>query len=166
MRRNIVVVFLLYLIINLITYWSFLLICGPIIDQITSIHLQLLVGSIYIISTGLLYYFMGKKFLVPTGNRKGDLISVWWLSLFLLIYNIFAYFIFDSESFGTVGFFINSLNISVGFSFGAYFQELYGIEPVYFVALISPLVPSLGFWLGMYRRNRTNKAERRDDSEN
>ncbi|MPN33793.1 hypothetical protein SDC9_181285 [bioreactor metagenome] len=82
----------------------------------------------------------------------GDWISVWWITLFLLVYNIFAYFIFDSDSFGTAGFFINSLNISVGFSFGAYFQELYGIEPVYFVALISPLVPSFGFWFGMKRK--------------
>ncbi len=149
MKKNIFITFLSYMIINIICYLTFLFVAAPIIDIYPSIYLQFAVGVIHILFVGFLYYLAGKKYLISTGNKFVDFVSVWWVSFFLLAYNILAYWVVGSGKLEDIGFFINSISMSVLFSFVALFQELYDIEPSYFVVLLPPLIPSLGLWLGL-----------------
>lgn len=158
MKKNIISTFLSYAVVNIICYLTFLFVYAPVIDIFTSIYTQFVVGIIHILFVGFLYYLAGKKYLIPTGNRFIDLISVWWISFGLLIYNVIAFWLVNFDKLGDIGFFINTISISFGFTFIAFFQELWDIEPSFFVVLISPLIPSFGLWLGMERKRSKHRG--------
>jgi len=159
-RNNIIAVLLSQVVIGIISYFTGATIISYLWGEMTE-NPSVLIGSVLLFVNVLfvlcLYFFAGRRFLKKTENKVASIISVWWLSLALIIFTVSGLLLKSDVLFGFMIF--NPISLSIAFAFGAVKESSFDVNTGLFAFSLASFLPSFGLWLGTVIKKK-NKAGR------
>ncbi len=167
MKRNIFSVIFSYIFIGIIFTFSVF----PVYNYFSNISefhsfklntIYFILVIMHLIVITFLYFLAGYLFFKPQKSKKKNLISVWWLSIALVITAILSSYFKTSLIIGSIyymsnplAYILNGLNSLLRLTYSMKTQMIFWLNIcVYATILFTSLIPSAGIWFGMLIKSK------------